>query len=87
MTSNKQVTAEQFKRIEQAMKNAPKVEGPLTVAEAVSKLSASIKQMRSKGHDWPQIADILHTNGVSISGDSLRRYMTPKRTATSTKSV
>lgn len=83
----KQVTAEQFQRIEQAMKNAPKVEGPLTVADAVRKLSGSIKQMRSKGYDWQQIADILRTNGLSISGDSLRRYMTPKRTAASTKSA
>ncbi len=85
--SSKQVTAEQFQRIEQAMKNAPKVEGPLTVADAVRKLSGSIKQMRAKGYDWQQIADILHTNGIAVSGDSLRRYVTPKRTATSSKST
>lgn len=85
--SGKQVSFEQFQRIEQAMKNAPKVEGPLTVAEAVRKLSASTRQMRSKGYDWQQIADILRTNGLSISGDSLRRYMTPKRTAGSIKSA
>lgn len=79
--SSKQVSFEQFKSIEEAMRNAPKIDGPLTVSETVKRLSGSIKQMRSKGYGWQQIADVLRGNGVSISGATLRRYCTPKRTA------
>lgn len=77
----KMVNQEQVKRIEAAMKAAPKVEGPLTVADAVKRLSGSIKAMRGRGYDWQQIADVLRTEGVAISGATLRRYCTPKRTA------
>lgn len=79
--SRKTVSVEQIERIEQAMKNSPKIDSPLTVAEAVKRLSGSIKQMRARGHDWSRIADVLRENGVSVSADTLRRYLTPKRTA------
>lgn len=79
--SIKQVTQEQIKRIEDAMRNAPKIDGPLTVSDAVRRLSGSIKSMRGRGYSWQQIADVLHTEGVTISGETLRRYVTPKGTA------
>lgn len=78
--SSKQVTAEQIKRIEDAMKNAPKIEGPLTVGDAIRRLSGSIKSMRGRGYSWQQIADVLRTEGVTISGETLRRYVTPRGT-------
>lgn len=76
--SSKMVNQEQIGRIEAAMKNAPKIDGPLTVSDAVKKLSGSIKAMRGRGYDWAQIADVLRTEGVAISGATLRRYCTPK---------
>lgn len=83
--SSKMVSQEQIARIEAAMKNAPKIDGPLTVADAVKKLSGSIKAMRGRGYDWQQIADVLRTEGVAISAATLRRYCTPKRTTAETK--
>lgn len=79
------VNQEQFKRIELAMKNAPKIDGPMSIAEAIKKLSGSIKAMRGRGYDWQQIADVLRTEGIEISGATLRRYCTPKRAASETK--
>lgn len=84
--SSKQVTQEQIKRIEEAMKHAPRVEGPLTVGEAVRRLSGSIKNMRGRGYSWQQIADVLRTEGIVISGETLRRYVMPKTTAKRTAS-
>lgn len=75
----KMVSAEQLQRIEDRMKSAPKTEGPLSVGEAVKRLSGSIKQMRAKGYSWDAIADVLRTEGVNVSGVTLRRYATPKR--------
>lgn len=85
MKSSKMVNQEQLKRIEVALKNAPKIDGPMTVADAVKKLAGSIKAMRGRGYDWQQIADVLRTEGIEISGATLRRYCTPKRTASETK--
>lgn len=79
--SIKSVTPEQIKRIEESMKNAPKIDGPLTIGDAVRRLSGSIKGMRAKGYGWQQIADVLRTEGVTISGETLRRYVTLKGTA------
>lgn len=82
--SIKTVSPDQLKRIENAMKNAPKVECPLTVGDAVRRLSGSIKSMRARGYSWQQIADVLRAEGVTISGETLRRYVTPKGTAKQT---
>ncbi|MEW6132327.1 MAG: hypothetical protein AB1591_04080 [Pseudomonadota bacterium] len=79
--SIKTVSAEQLKRIENAMKNAPKIDGPLSVGDAIRKLSGGIKSMRAKGHSWQQIADVLRMEGITISAETLRRYVTPKSTA------
>lgn len=84
--SSKSVSPEQLRRIEEVMKNAPKVEGPLTVGDAIRKLSSSIKGMRGRGYSWQQIADILHAEGIVISGETLRRYVMPKGTAKRTAS-
>lgn len=79
--SSKTVSPETIKRIEDAMKNAPKIDGPLSVGDAVRRLSGSIKSMRTKGYGWQQIADVLRLEGISISGETLRRYVTPRGTA------
>lgn len=79
--SIKTVSAEQLKRIENAMKNAPKIDGPLSVGDAVRKLSGSIKSMRGRGYSWQQIADVLRMEGITISAETLRRYVTPKSMA------
>ena len=79
--SSKSVSAEKIKRIEDAMRNAPKVEGTLSIGDAVRRLSGGIKTMRAKGYGWQQIADVLRAEGVTISGETLRRYATPKSTA------
>lgn len=81
----KRVNQEQFNRIEAAMKNAPKIAGPMTVADAIKKLAGSIKAMRGRGYDWQQIADVLCTEGVEISGATLRRYCSPKGASAGTK--
>lgn len=85
--SSKLVSQEQFSRIHEALKNAPAIDRPLTVAETVKRLSVSIRVMRGRGYDWQQIADVLRAEGVSISGDSLRRYATPRRQASGKKSA
>lgn len=77
--SRKLVSIEQLQRIEGAMKNAPRVDAPLTIGETIKRLSGSIKQMRTKGYDWQKIAGILRENGVSVSADTLRRYVAPRR--------
>lgn len=84
---SKLVSQEQIGRIDAALKNAPAIDRPLTVAETVKRLAVSIRVMRGRGYGWQQIADILRAEGVSISGDSLRRYMTTKRTANGTKAA
>lgn len=79
--SSKSVSPEQLKRIEEVIKNAPKIDGPLSIGDAVRRLSGSIKNMRGRGYSWQQIADILGGEGVAISAVTLRRYVTPKGTA------
>lgn len=84
--SRKLVSPEQIEQIEHALKNAPKIDAPIGVGEAIKRLGGSIKQMRQRGYDWRHIADVLRENGVSVSADTLRRYASPRRTAGGKKS-
>lgn len=83
------IPIEQVHRVQEILESAPDVEpDAVTTRAAIATLSSPIARLKARGHSLRRIAEILSTNGIPITYETLSTYLTlskDKRDATRTR--